>query len=118
MKSWYIGAQKQRTTLTFDFNEEAVKSAGLTTDELLADMRRYAQECEIDEIAYGVFEKKGKDAMAMLIGYTVRKAKAEPDFVNYLNSWIADVDGNIEDCKVSIEEIRNKRNALHKKLND
>lgn len=51
MKSWYIDAQKQRTTLTFDFNEVAVKSAGLTTDELLADMRRYAKECEIDEIA-------------------------------------------------------------------
>jgi len=90
------------TTLTFNFNEEAVKKAGFTTDELLEDMRAYAKECEIDEIAYGVFEKKGIHGMAMLVGYVVRKNDAEPEFINYLNSWIADVGGNIEDCKVSI----------------
>jgi len=108
MKNWYMGAQNQRITLTFDFNKEEVKGAGLTTDELLEDMRRYAKECEIDEISYGVFEKKGIDALAMLMGYVVRKDDAEPDFVNYLNSWIVDDDGETEDCKVSIEKLRNK----------
>ena len=97
--------RSQTTTLTFDFNEEAVKKAGLTTDELLEDMRRYAKECDIKEISYGVFEKTGVHAMAMLIGYAVRKGKAEPEFINYLTSWIADIDGTIEDCKQEIIRI-------------
>ena len=102
---WRERAEGQRTTLTFDFNGEAVVAAGLTTDELLEDMRSYAKECGIDEIEYGVFSKSGPDAMAMLIGYAVRKCKTDPDFMKYLNTWIADVDGNLEDCKVEIESI-------------
>ena len=67
-------------------------------------MRNYAKECEITEVAHGVFEKTGIRAMAMLIGYTVRKNKAEPDFIDYLDSWIADVDGNeYEHCKVLVD---------------
>jgi len=106
MTNWYIGAENQKTTLTFNFNEEAVREAGLTTDELLEDMRRYAEECEIDEIAHGVFEKKGIHAMAILYGYVVRKDEADPDFINYLHSWIADAGGEREDCKLTILECR------------
>ena len=95
--------RKQTTTLTFDFNEEAVKRAGTTTEELLEDMRRYAKECEVEEISKGVFSKSGADAMAILIGYAVRKSDTDPGFINYLNTWIADVNGTVEDCKVSIE---------------
>lgn len=91
------------TTLTFDFNKEEVKKAGTTTDELLKDMRSYAKECGVKEVSYGVFAKDGKDAMAILIGYAVRKSDSDPDFIKYLTSWIADVNGNVEDCKVSIE---------------
>lgn len=100
-------AYKSRTTLTFNFDEEAVMAAGLTTDELLEDMRDYAKECEITEVEYGEFEKIGIDAMAMLIGYVVRKDDAEPEFVNYLTSWIADINGTIEDCKSEILESKN-----------
>lgn len=103
-----------RTTLTFNFNEEAVKAAGLTTDELLEDMRNYAKECEITETAYGMFEKRGEHGMAMLLGYAVRKNKAEPDYINYLDSWIADIDGTIEDCKAEILEIREREKARRK----
>lgn len=114
LKRWAKLWDRQRkrmsrtTTLEFNFNQEAVKMAGLTTDELLEDMRRYAKECEVEEIAYGVFSKSGDDALAILMGYVVRKNDDEPDFVNYLDSWIADVEGNIEDCKKSIERHRNK----------
>ena len=91
------------STLTYDFNEEAVAAAGLTTDELLEDMRSYAEECGIDEIEYGVFSKSGPDAMAMLMGFVVRKADTEPDFIDYLNTWIYEDAGETEDCKESIE---------------
>ena len=101
--------EQQRTTLTFQFDLEAVGKAGLTTDELLEDMRAYAKEWGIKEISYGVFEKTGKDAMAMLVGYAVRKGKSEPEFLNYLTSWIADIDGTIEDCKKEIIAHREKR---------
>jgi len=95
----YLQWWKMRTMLTFDFNKKAVEEAGTSTDELLEDMRMYAKECDIDEIAYGVFTTTGADAMAKLIGYAVRKVDAEPEFVNYLSSWIANVEGTIEDCK-------------------
>lgn len=91
------------TSLTFNFNKEAVEKAGTTTDDLLKDMRSYAKECGVDEVSYGVFTKDGEDGMAILIGYAVRKSDTDPNFINYLTSWIADVDGRVEDCKVSIE---------------
>lgn len=103
--------KKRRTTLTFEFDMEAVEKAGLTTDELLEDMRMYAKENEIVETSYGVFEKNGSHAMAILIGYAVRKNKAEPEFINYLSSWIADIEGTIEDCKVSILKIREREKS-------
>lgn len=100
--------QQRRTTLTFHFDMEAVEKAGFTTDELLEDMRRYAKECEIDEIEYGVFEKIGIHGLAMLMGYVVRKEHAEPEFINYLTSWIFNTGGNIEDCKESILKSRER----------
>ena len=103
---WKRKRNSNTTTLAFNFNEKAVAEAGLTTDELLADMRSYAEECDVEEIEYGVFSKSGKDAMAILLGYAVRKANADPDFVDYLDTWIADISGEIEDCKVEIEKIK------------
>lgn len=105
----YLQWWKLRTMLTFNFNRKAVEEAGITTDELLEDMRSYAKECGIDEIAYGVFTAAGEDSMAMLIGYAVRKGKDDPGFIDLLDSWIANVDGSVEDCKKSIEEIRAKK---------
>lgn len=107
--------ERQLTTLTFNFNEEAVAKAGLTTDELLEDMRSYAKECEVDEISYGVFTKEGKDSMAILLGYAVRKEDSDPDFVNYLDSWIADIAGTVEDCKVEIEKRRKEKKKEKKR---
>lgn len=92
-----------RTTLTFHFNEEKVKASGTTTGQLLEDMRAYAEECGVTETTYGVFEKEGAEAMAVLVGYAVRKAKEDWGFYELLDSLIADVDGAKEDCK---EEMR------------
>lgn len=109
--------KKQKVTLTFNFDMEAVNKAGLTTDELLEDMRSYAKEFKIDETSYAVFEKIGIDALAILYGYVVRKEDAEPDFTNYLFSWIVDDDGEKEDCKLSILKYREeeKRNGKNRK---
>ena len=71
------------------------------------------KECKIDETSYGVFEKTGIDALAMLLGYAVRKNDAEPEFIDYLTSWIADINGKIEDCKMSILKKRERDKGVH-----
>ena len=100
----YMSRWANTTTLTFKFSEELVKKSGTTIDELLKDMRSYAKECGVEEIYPGVFAKEGNDAMAILIGYAVRKAKSEPEFLNYLESWVANIGGVEEDCKVEMEK--------------
>ncbi|MGN0435993.1 MAG: hypothetical protein ACI4D8_05115 [Wujia sp.] len=87
-------------TLTFVFNEEKVREAGTTTDELLAPMRAHAKEYGIDEIDYGVFAKDGNKALGAIGKYAV---SVSPSFLDYLDEWTLDVNGKKEDC---IEALR------------
>lgn len=82
-------------TLTFDFNMDKVWEAGYTTDELLAPMREHAKKYGIDEVEYGVFAMDGINALAAIGKYAV---SVSPDFVDYLDNWILNVDGKEEDC--------------------
>lgn len=86
------------TTLTFEFNDAKVAGAGLTTDELLEDMRRYGREHGVSEISYGVFRKDGEDSMATLLKYAVWKQHEDPLFRTYLTKLEANIDGEVEDC--------------------
>ena len=86
-------------TLTFDFNEDRVMEAGHTTDELLAPMREHAKKYGIDEVEYGVFAKDGINALAAIAKFVVNVSL---DYLDYLNTWMMNVDGEVEDCKSSI----------------
>ena len=85
--------------LIFDFNEDKVVADGLTADELLAPMRAYGKEHGIRETSYGVFEREGREAMAIVLKFVVRYSTKNPWYLDYLEHWTFNIDGRIEDCK-------------------
>lgn len=91
-------------SLTFDFNKEKVAEDGLTTDELLAPMREYAKKYGIDEPEYGVFTMTGKHAMCSIGMFIISITKKNHAYVSYLNTWLFDVCGKIEDCVITTKE--------------
>lgn len=90
-------------TLTFDFNKEKVERDGFTTDELLEPMRRHAKKWGISEPKYGVFAKDGENAMCDITMFPVEMADINHAYVSYLNTWLLNVNGNVEDC---VDEIK------------
>ena len=90
-------------TLKFVFNQEKLKQAGKTEEELLQPMREHAKKYDIAEPEHGFFVKDGKDAMCV-IGMAVPDiTDADPHYIDYMDEWTFDVDGEVEDC---IEETK------------
>lgn len=96
-------------TLTFDFNKEKVERDGFTTDELLQPMREHAKKWGISEPEYGVFAMDGENAMCNITMFPVEMADTNHAYVSYLNSWLLDVDGEVEDCVDEIKKIYAKK---------
>lgn len=92
-------------TLTFDFNKEKVERDGFTTDELLEPMRKHAKKWGISEPEYGVFAMDGENAMCDIGMFPVKISRANHAYISYFNSWIFDVDGELEDCVEEIKKI-------------
>lgn len=84
--------------LTFEFDKSEIKKAGVTEDELLADVREYAKENNITEIAFGVFEKDGEDALALVGKIIVEIVAKEIKYIDCLNKLELDVNGTKEDA--------------------
>ena len=102
-------------TLTFKFNEEKVCEAGYTTDELLAPIREHALKYGIEEAEYGVFTKDGINALAAIGKYVVN---VSPAFLDYLDKWTLNVNGEEEDCieelkKVQVIKQKYARKVIH-----
>jgi len=91
-------------TLTFDFNEERVAQAGYTEDELLMPMRIHAKKYGISEPKSGVFQMDGEDAMCSIGMFVIKMTKENHAYISYLNTWLFDVDGDIEDCVVETKK--------------
>lgn len=91
-------------TLTFDFDKEKLARAGKTEDEMLEPMRAHARKYGIEEVTHGVFQKDGEDAMCQIGMFVVEKTREDTRYVSYLNTWLFDVNGDIEDCVVSTKE--------------
>lgn len=51
--------EKTMVKLTFDFDKEKLLERGLTEDGMFEEVREFAKENGIEEIAYGVSEKSG-----------------------------------------------------------
>lgn len=100
------------TTLEFIFNEEKVAAAGTTKDALLAPMREHAAKYGIEETAYGVFSKDGEDAMCVITMFVPQIVMENPEYINFLEKWPLDVDGDKEDCIDSSRRWLRKHNML------
>ena len=90
--------------LTFEFNKEEIAKAGLTEDEILLDVRNYAKKYDIAETSFGVFEKDGEDAVAMLVMIGVETLRKDLAYMRYIKSLELDDNGDKEDCKESVRE--------------
>lgn len=90
--------------LTFEFDKAEVAKAGLTEDILLAEVREYAKKNDISETSFGVFEKDGEDAVAMLVMIGVETLRKDPAYMKYVKTLELDDDGDKEDCKESVRE--------------
>ena len=91
-------------SLTFDFNKEKVERDGFTTDDLLKPMREHAKKYGIDEPEYGVFTMDGEDAMCSIGMFITNITDINHAYVSYLNKWLFDVCGDVEDCVVTTKE--------------
>ena len=91
--------------LTFEFDKAEISKAGLTEDELLAEVREYAKKNKIAETSHGVFEKDGEDALCqnMMIAHTILFDR--PHYLDCLKSLNMDDDGEIEDCLKIAKEL-------------
>ncbi len=90
--------------LTFEFDKAEIAKAGLTEDELLAEVREYAKKNKISETSRGVFEKDGEDAVAMLVMIGVETLRKDLAYMKYVKSLVLDDDGDKEDCKESVRD--------------
>ena len=86
------------TTLQFIFNRDKVAAAGTTEDALLAPMREHAAKYGIEETEYGVFSKDGEDAMCVITMFVPKIVRKNPEYIDFLEKWPLDVDGEEEDC--------------------
>ncbi len=94
------------TTLKFNFDMVAVAAKGLTTDELLAPMREYAQQNGISEPEYALFVlPTSENSYCKIINWLISYTLENPDFPKYFSSIISTIDDEIEDCLPDLKEM-------------
>lgn len=94
------------TTLKFNFDMDAVNAAGLTTDELLAPMREYAQERGISEPEYGLFTlPTDRNSYCKITKWILYYIDEQPKFLDYFNSIISTINDEVEDCLPDLKEM-------------
>ena len=85
-------------TLKFVFNQEKLKQAGKTEEELLQPMREHAKKYDIAEPEHGFFVKDGEDAMCVFGMFIPEITRKDVHYLDYLDEWTFDIDGEVEDC--------------------
>lgn len=85
-------------TATFRFNDEKLRELGKSVDEMLEPIRESLMPYDVEEIEQGVFRKTGEDGLVVM-GIPLRYIRKNLEYLDYLDDWIANVDGEVEDCK-------------------
>lgn len=94
------------TTLKFNFDLDAVDADGLTTDELLAPMREYAQHSGISEPEYGLFTlPTDRDSFCIMTKWLIRYVKKHPKYPYYFKSIISTLNDEVENCLPDLKEM-------------
>ena len=88
-------------TTTFRFKEEKLKELGKSVDEMLEPIRESLKKYDVEEIEQGVFRKTGRDALVVL-GCPLRYIRKHLNYLDYLDDWLLNVDGRVEDCKAEL----------------
>ena len=84
--------------LTFVFNNEKLRSAGKTEDEMLQPMRVYSRDNGIKETSNWVFELNSDSAFALLGGFVADITDEDRSFVTFLEKWTLEINGTTDDC--------------------
>ena len=95
-------------TATYIFNEEKVIAAGKTVEEMMAPIRQMLLENGAEEIAPGVFCKDGFYAMDV-IDLPLIYIRKHLKYLDALDIWTMDIDGEVEDCKEGMINYYKKR---------
>ena len=88
-------------TVTLKFNEEKLKNLGRTVDEMLEPIRESMKSYDVEEVEQGVFQKTGRDGLVVL-DCTLDYMDDHPEYLDYLDDWLLDIDGEVEDCKAEL----------------
>ncbi|SFW14499.1 hypothetical protein [Selenomonas ruminantium] len=88
-------------TVTLKFNEEKLKNLGRTVDEMLEPIRESMKSYDVEEVEQGVFQKTGRDGLVVL-DCTLDYMDDHPEYLDYLDDWLLDIDGEAEDCKAEL----------------
>ena len=96
-RGWLLIREKM-VTVTFKFNKEKLKEYGKTEDELLNPFREDLKPWTVSEIALGVFQKDGQDALVIL-DFPLMYIRKNLYYLQLLDEWTLDIDGDIENCK-------------------
>ena len=88
-------------TVTLRFNEEKLKNLGRTVDEMLDPIRESMKSYDVEEVEQGVFQKTGRDGLVVL-DCALDYMDEHPEYMDYLDDWLLNVDGRVEDCKAEL----------------
>ena len=94
--------------IRFRFNMEAMATAGITSDEVLAPIREYTESKGITESEYGLFTlPKNKIFYYSMLQYLALYVVKHPECLHYFDSIIITVDNKDEECLPSLKELIN-----------
>lgn len=85
-------------TILFDFNEGKAEQYGYNLNEVVSEIRAYFKKYGASETKQLFFELDGEDAMCITTSLVVDIVKKDHSFVNIMNEWVLNVDGEEEDC--------------------
>ena len=109
----YLCGGVDMVSLEFRFDEEKVRMAGYTTDDLLEPMRKHASKYGITEERYGYFTIDGENALTSIMLYVLDMSKNNRKMLDYLTKFELDVDGEIEDLAYEINKKYNVGNICY-----
>ncbi|MBQ8913666.1 MAG: hypothetical protein IJ054_06450 [Lachnospiraceae bacterium] len=96
-------------SLEFVFDEEKVRMAGYTTDDLLEPMRKHAAKYGIREERYGYFTMDGENALAAIGMYVMDVSRNNIALLDYMTKFEMVVGNEIDDCIKDIKRWQSKR---------
>lgn len=91
--------------LKFVFNEERVKEAGRSIEDIMKPIREHLFSFGIEERSEGEFVMEGSDTESIFTTLILELTEKDYEFVNLLDSWILEDDFESEDVIKEIKDL-------------